>query len=160
MVSTSAAVISYITPQIFLEGKNWEVKTAVYLQCRRNSKGKVTLSLETGIQSTVEVDCVSSGEQRVDLLLNVPVDIVKRWYPVGYGDHPTYKLTAVYEGEERDEKSVNVGFRTTQLITEPIGEDEESMFFRINDIDIFIRGVNFIPMDVFESRIKEHDIEM
>ena len=92
--------------------------------------------------------------------MEVPVDSVKRWYPVGYGEQPLYKLTATYCGNEDMKKSVNIGFRTTQLVTEPIGSDEESMFFRINDIDIFIRGVNFIPMDVFESRMKNEDIDM
>lgn len=160
LVSTSSAVISYITPQVFLKGKNWTIQTAVYLQCRRNTKGKVTLSLETGITSETEVDCVATGEQRVDLTMNVPVASVEKWYPIGYGEHPLYKLTAVYEGTDRNEKTVSIGFRTTELVTEPIGEDEESMFFRINGIDIFIRGVNFIPMDVFESRMKEEDIDM
>ena len=130
------------------------------VQCRRNSKGVITTSLETGVSSSVEVDCINNGEQRVNLVLDIPVDSVKRWYPVGYGEQPLYKLTTVYEGAERDEKTVMMGFRTTQLVTEPIGDNEESMFFRINDIDIFIRGVNFIPMDVFESRITEHDIDM
>ena len=57
-------------------------------------------------------------------------------------------------------KSVRIGFRTADLIREKIGDDEESMFFRINDIDVFIRGSNFIPMDVFESRMTEDDIDM
>ena len=66
----------------------------------------------------------------------------------------------VFEGKEQDMKSVQIGFRTADLIREKIGADEESMFFRINDIDVFIRGSNFIPMDVFESRISEHDIDV
>ena len=37
-------------------------------------------------------------------------------------------------------KTVQIGFRTADLIREKIGDDEESMYFRINDIDVFIRG--------------------
>ena len=39
-------------------------------------------------------------------------------------------------------KTVHIGFRTADLIREKIGENEESMYFRINDIDVFIRGRN------------------
>ena len=53
---------------------------------------------------------------------------------------------------------MSVGFRTADLIREKIGDDEESMFFRVNDIDVFARGSNLIPMDVFESRISDEDI--
>lgn len=54
---------------------------------------------------------------------------------------------------------MEVGFRTAELVREKIGEDEESMFFRVNGIDVFIRGTNMIPMDVFESRMTEEDID-
>ena len=161
LVSTDSAVVSLITPQVMMdEQKNWSVKVAVYLQCKRNTQGRVKVSIEDIVSESVMVDCLKDGEHRVDVTLSVPSTAVKRWYPVGYGEHPTYELRVVFEGKEQDMKSVQIGFRTADLIREKIGADEESMFFRINDIDIFIRGSNFIPMDVFESRISEHDIDV
>lgn len=134
-------MISFVTPQVTLNAQSeWEVRVAVYLQCKRNTEGRVTVSLEDLASATADLDCVQDGEQRVDVMMKVAESAVKRWYPVGYGDHPTYTLTTVYEGEEKDMKEVQIGFRTADLITEKIGEDEESMYFRINGIDVFIRG--------------------
>ena len=84
---------------------------------------------------------------------------MRRWFPVGYGQQPLYRLVVRFEGAEPSEKTVEVGFRTAELVREKIGEDEESMFFRVNGIDVFIRGTNMIPMDVFESRMTEEDID-
>ena len=141
LVSTPAAVISYVTPQVTLNQQSeWEVRVAVYLQCKRNTRGRVVVSLEDLASATAELDCLQDGEQRVDVMMKVAEKAVNRWYPVGYGEHPTYTLTTVFEGEEMDQKEVQIGFRTADLITEKIGDDEESMYFRINGIDVFIRG--------------------
>ena len=159
LVSTASAVISYIVPQIFLTNKHWKVEVATYLQCKQGAKGNVTATLETGQTDTVEMECYRTGEQRVDLVLMVREELVKRWFPIGYGEHPMYNLTVRFDGEEQNEKTVEVGFRTAELVREKIGEEEESMFFRVNGIDIFARGTNMIPMDVFESRITTDDID-
>lgn len=156
LVSTPSAVISFVVPQIFLtKDQNWDVQVAAYLQCKEGAEGEVTATLETGVAASGLLHCHRDGEERVDLRFTVPGDSVKRWFPVGYGEHPLYKLTVAFEDSE---KTVSVGFRTADLIREKIGDDEESMFFRVNDIDVFARGSNFIPMDVFESRISDEDI--
>ena len=56
-------------------------------------------------------------------------------------------------------KIANEFNRPTILLSE-VGDELKGSARSVNDIDIFIRGVNFIPMDVFESRISEHDIDM
>ena len=171
LVSTSSAVISFVTPQVFLRKDHWDVKIAAYLMCKRDTRGMVTATLD-GFPFTTETEffCEKGGEQRVDLDLQIPENAVKRWYPVGYGDHPTYSLTVSYRSEvfttsliyleaskvipfdskapkttlldPEVSKTVHIGFRTADLIRENIGVDEESIYFRINDIDVFIRGRN------------------
>lgn len=138
LVSTSSAVISFVTPQVFFNKDHWDVRIAAYLMCKRDAQGPVTASLD-GLPFTTETTlfCEKDGEQRVDLDLSIPENAVKRWFPVGYGEHPTYGLTVSFGSEA---KTVHIGFRTAELIREKIGEDEESMYFRINDIDVFIRG--------------------
>lgn len=159
LVSTAAAVVSYVVPQIFLREKAWEVKVAAYLQCKQGATGEVVATLETGASARGALECFREGEARVDLVLTVPEASVRRWFPVGYGQQPLYRLVVRFEGTEPSEKTVEVGFRTAELVREKIGEDEESMFFRVNGIDVFIRGTNMIPMDVFESRMTEQDID-
>lgn len=139
LVSTASAVISFVTPQIFFSKDHWDVKIAAYLMCKRDGQGPVTAVLDGfPFKAETTLFCEKDGEQRVDLDLQIPENAVKRWFPVGYGDHPTYGLTVSFGSEAS--KTVQIGFRTADLIREKIGDDEESMYFRINDIDVFIRG--------------------
>ena len=48
--------------------------------------------------------------------------------------------------------------RTIELITEKdsIGD---SFFFKINGVSTFMKGVNYIPQDVFLPRVKKTDYE-
>ena len=56
--------------------------------------------------------------------------------------------------------SVNtaIGFRTIELVTQ---EDSigNNFFFKVNGIPIFMKGVNYIPQDVFLPRVKDADYE-
>lgn len=56
LVSTDSAVVSLITPQVMMdEQKNWSVKVAVYLQCKRNTQGRVKVSIEDIVSESVMV---------------------------------------------------------------------------------------------------------
>ena len=72
LVSTAAAVVSYVVPQIFLREKAWEVKVAAYLQCKQGATGEVVATLETGASARGALECFRDGEARVDLLVTVP----------------------------------------------------------------------------------------
>lgn len=171
LVSTSSAVISFVTPQVFLRKDHWDVKIAAYLMCKRDTRGMVTATLD-GFPFTTETEFFARRAGSASGLdLQIPENTVKRWYPVGYGDHPTYSLTVSYRSEvfmtsliyleaskvipfdlqrlqrqhyltPKSQSTVLSVSALADLIREKIGEDEESMYFRINDIDVFIRGRN------------------
>ena len=78
------------------------------------------------------------------------------WYPHGYGKQPLYKISAVLfaYGSELDSRSKNTGFRHVRLVqqADKVGK---SFFFRINGIDVFCGGSNWIPADNFTPRISD-----
>ncbi|WP_261717352.1 glycoside hydrolase family 2 protein [Streptomyces sp. FZ201] len=94
---------------------------------------------------------------RATLTLRVPD--VELWWPRGYGDQPLYDLEVTL-GEDADgagERTLDwwhrrVGFRTVGIDR---SADERGTGFTlvVNGVRIFARGVNWIPDDVFPSRV-------
>ncbi|WP_328318867.1 glycoside hydrolase family 2 protein [Streptomyces sp. NBC_00388] len=77
------------------------------------------------------------------------------WWPRGYGEQPLYDCEVVLRdgsGAVLDSWSRRIGFRTVALDT---AADEHGTGFTlvVNGERIFARGVNWIPDDVFPSRI-------
>lgn len=70
------------------------------------------------------------------------------WWPAGYGSPELYDLTV-----ETPDSSVsrNVGLRDMQVVNEK-DEYGASLIFRVNGVDIFAKGADWIPCDAFPSR--------
>ncbi len=73
------------------------------------------------------------------------------WYPHGYGEQPLYKLAIKLATEKQEFK---LGFRDIQIVQEPVaGEKGSSFFFKVNGIEMFVGGANWIPDDLLLNRI-------
>ena len=94
----------------------------------------------------------ADGKAEVEFLVKDP----KLWYPHGYGGQPLYKVTAtVTDGQSNlDSLSKRTGFRKSELVQEP-DEVGKSFYFRVNGIDVFCGGSDWIPADSFTPRITE-----
>ncbi|KAK5107531.1 hypothetical protein LTR62_001061 [Meristemomyces frigidus] len=95
---------------------------------------------------------VASGRGIVQFHVNEP----KLWYPHGYGEQPLYTVSATLstDGINLHTCSKRTGFRKGELIqeTDDIGK---TFYFRINGIDVFCGGSDWIPADSFTPRITE-----
>lgn len=86
----------------------------------------------------------------------------KLWWPLGHGGQPLYRVLVALRGAERanggrgrgvvDRASRTIGLRTVRLNT---GRDEHGSKFQIevNGKPIFCKGANWIPDDLFPTRI-------
>ncbi len=115
------------------------------------ARRELTLTVQVGeIRRQVTV---AAGEDTALLTLRVPD--AQRWWPHGYGAQPLYdcqvRLTDD-QGTELDSWSRRIGFRTVELDT---SADEHGSGFTlvVNGTRIFARGVNWIPDDVFPTRV-------
>ncbi|KAJ5611413.1 hypothetical protein N7510_008132 [Penicillium lagena] len=96
-------------------------------------------------------------------IINEDVDL---WWPSGYGAQSLYMATVSVTSPEFDKPAVvtkRVGFRTIVLNLEPISEEQTAAGvgpganwnFQINGHEIYAKGSNFIPPDVFWARVNE-----
>lgn len=99
-----------------------------------------------------ETASVGEGVAKVEFHVNSP----KLWFPHGYGEQPLYKITATVTSNsiEIHHATRRTGFRKGELVQEPdaIGK---SFYFRVNNIDVFCGGSDWIPADSFTPRVTE-----
>jgi beta-mannosidase len=129
---------------------------------QRHGRGRVTVEVDVevvspeGGRTTLEVEL---GGQRVEksVLLKAGVNTVrasvtvrnpKLWWPNGYGAQPLYPLVVRIAG---DEVRKRIGLRTLDVVNEADARGL-SMTFRVNGVDIFAKGANWIPCDALPQR--------
>ncbi len=87
------------------------------------------------------------GSARLELDVGMP-DL---WWPAGHGAQPLYDAVLSIPG---DSVTRRIGFRTLEIVTEK-DEAGASMIVRVNGIDIFAKGANWIPADALPAKITE-----
>ncbi|WP_250034705.1 glycoside hydrolase family 2 protein [Paractinoplanes maris] len=82
--------------------------------------------------------------------LTIDVDGVQPWNPRGYGDPSLHDLTVLLlDGDsELDRWEQRTGFRAVR-----IDETDGQFVFHVNEQPVLVKGVNWIPDDIFPSRM-------
>lgn len=82
------------------------------------------------------------------------IESPKLWMPNGLGEQHLYKVEVKLreEGEVVDERCMRIGLRDMQLVRKK-DEYGESFFHRVNGVDFFAMGADYIPEDCIFSRI-------
>ncbi|KXL49914.1 glycoside hydrolase family 2 protein [Acidomyces richmondensis BFW] len=91
---------------------------------------------------------------------------VQLWWPSGFGEQPLYYARIdVIDGDKNEITAIErrVGFRTIVLNLNPVTEVQQSAgiapgsnwHFEINGDEIYCKGSNFVPPDVFWPRANE-----
>ncbi|CAJ0581148.1 unnamed protein product, partial [Mesorhabditis spiculigera] len=79
---------------------------------------------------------------------------VELWWPNGHGNQVLYNLTASIPGAAK--KTVKVGFRKVELIQDFVNDQKPEwgrhFYFKVNDIPIFLKGSNWIPVATFPAQ--------
>ncbi|MEQ9404577.1 MAG: hypothetical protein RIM99_13380 [Cyclobacteriaceae bacterium] len=163
-------VSSGIWRPIYVEAWNDARITHSFVSTQSIAAEKALIQLSISIESDIEaMQTLLVGDQKMEVELikgindfTFPMEISqpKLWWPNGHGNPHMYNLDLklLIDGELRDERSVNYGIRTIQLINEPdsIGT---SFYFKVNGEAVFVKGANYIPQDIFPSRVKAEKYE-
>jgi beta-mannosidase len=112
--------------------------------------GEASLVLRATVDGhTVEAPVEGSAATAV-----IELENVRRWWPRGYGEAELYDVAVELLQNDRiiDDWNGRVGFRSGRLDTTP-DDHGTSMTFIVNDVPVYIRGVNWIPDDAFPHRV-------
>ncbi|XP_022214341.2 beta-mannosidase [Drosophila obscura] len=101
----------------------------------------------------------------------VPIEKVTAWWPNGYGDQKLYPLHFTLKAwlgsngpevrsKTKSQKSLRVGFRTLELVEVPAADKLGNTFlFRVNGLEIFMKGSNYIPSHILPEHQTKDQIE-
>ncbi len=86
----------------------------------------------------------------------ITVENPRLWWPNGLGDQPLYKLEGVLPDGQKGE--LKIGLRTMTVCRD---KDEwgEAFAFTVNGIPFFSRGADYIPEDVYLTRVTREKTE-
>uniref|UniRef100_A0A2A4JXF5 beta-mannosidase n=1 Tax=Heliothis virescens TaxID=7102 RepID=A0A2A4JXF5_HELVI len=165
----NGAIIRSVTTHISKVESYWNLKLKVYLESSQNKtvvagvlsatlqlEGKQTLKKWTQVNEMTAAD----GTLVVDLSMHITDNLVRLWWPNGYGEQPLYELTLQFTSDgypdESPYKKINVGFRTVELVesdaSEILGNGTAgrglTFYFKVNDYPLFMKGSNWIPSNI------------
>ena len=103
------------------------------------------------IVSTKQIE-LTSGANKIDL--DFALENPKLWYPIGLGEQSLYNFKAKLSINKKqiDERAKRTGLRTLELRQKP-DQYGISFEFVVNGIPVFARGANWIPADIFPTRV-------
>lgn len=129
--------------------------------CSIQREGKIvverTISSHSRYQYSGEISNNGSGLVMEEVVLELTIAEPKLWWPNGLGDQNLYGIFMVLRNEAGhtfDITTKTIGLRTLKLIREP-DEWGESFYFEVNGVSFFAKGGNWIPADIFPSRVEE-----
>ncbi|MEU3729305.1 glycoside hydrolase family 2 protein [Streptomyces sp. NPDC033538] len=148
----STARLAGVRPLVTVEGGTGRVEVRVEIE-RTEAGTDRSLAVRATVAG-VEARAAVDGTRAV-LTLDVPD--VSLWWPRGYGAQPLYDLEVVLAEDEAQAEPLDswqrrIGFRNVEL-DRSADEHGTGFTFVVNGVRVFVRGVNWIPDDVFPSRI-------
>jgi beta-mannosidase len=136
---------------------NWMINNTLYLETVNTKQTAVHLEIALSnnilYSSNITFNPLSDGTAHINLPISVNNTInIDPWFPNGVSNGNqtlySYKVSIITESGNYS-KNVKIGFRTIQLIEEPIDPIGSTFYFKVNGIRFFAKGSNWVPAHVF-----------
>jgi len=130
----------------------WDGHLRVDVQIQGETRfGAVTVRL-TGNGASGESVVAAEDWTQVEFTISD----IQPWWPHSLGEQPLYDVEVTFHNDVAllDRVHRRTGFRTVELDTTPDADGKGATFgFTINGVQVFARGMDWIPDDAFPSRI-------
>ena len=91
--------------------------------------------------------------------LNFEIENPKLWWPNGLGEQNLYNITTQLNINGKiEEASHRIGIRSVEVVRDK-DEKGTSFYFRVNGVPVFMKGANYIPNDIFPSRVSKEQLK-
>nr|CAI5847146.1 unnamed protein product [Callosobruchus analis] len=153
----SSVIRHVVTDVVEVEvNDTWILNVDIYLAPSKKTvtNGKIDARIELSNEVITRVVDVPEHAMNISIVYEIPKGSVHTWWPNGYGAHDLYLLKIRYSAKDESEvstKEVRIGFRTIELVEDPVGKGY-SFYFRVNGVPIFMKGSNEIPVDILPER--------
>ncbi|XP_059053179.1 beta-mannosidase [Achroia grisella] len=170
----NGAIIRTVTTHTEKKNGEWKLNIVAYLESSKVIKqldgylsAKLSLEGHQEVKLGKDVNLATRDDGSVEVELNITIseNVVRLWWPNGYGDQPLYDLNIFFttRGNENNvsRKNLRVGFRTLELVqvdastklgNNTIGGEGLVFYFDINGYPLFMKGSNWIPADILPER--------
>jgi beta-mannosidase len=158
----NARITALQISQDSVSSKKALVTTLFTIESASAFEGKLDLSYSlNGKNTEVGQRIINLKKGMNEVMINLAINNPALWWPNGLGDHPIYEFTgSLTSGQnEIDRFKAHTGLRTIKLVQKPEKEGGKSFYFEVNGIAVFAKGSNYIPSDVFPSRVTDKHYE-
>ncbi|XP_069671590.1 beta-mannosidase-like isoform X2 [Periplaneta americana] len=158
------AVIRDVTTNAKETKDHWILDVKIFFETGRevsevSGKFEVSLQLDTQLLITTKAVTMTPdvpGEFNATVQMEVAKEDVELWWPNEFGAQKLYNLSVSFNdsfGKEVSQTSLKVGFRTIELVQEPVKKGTGlTFYFKVNNVSIFSKGSNWIPSHVLPEK--------
>ncbi len=156
--SSNAYIDHYWIKQTASQDGGTDLICYVEVHAPENFDGQ--LEVKIGEYSAIQQIVNLSGSKSISLPIKLPPSF-PRWWPSGHGEQRLHDLTfrlSDNKNKTTERATIQVGIRSIELIneTDSLGT---SFMFQVNGQPIFMKGANYIPQDIFQTRVGQKDYE-
>uniref|UniRef100_UPI003D7EE713 glycoside hydrolase family 2 protein n=1 Tax=Kineococcus sp. SYSU DK004 TaxID=3383125 RepID=UPI003D7EE713 len=151
------ARLAAVRPLAVLDGSTGRLRVAVDVE-RSGLEGAGDLALHVRVRDLPGGELTASAPVAAGAsAAEVAVDVERApvWWPRGYGEQPLVRVEVELRtraGDLLDRSEHRTGFRSVRLDTAP-DEHGTSCVLVVNELPVFVRGVNWIPEDHLLTRL-------
>ncbi|KAG0296205.1 hypothetical protein BGZ96_010000 [Linnemannia gamsii] len=134
----------------------WEVQLCACVTSTRDQHLQLQVHFDDELPAIEHTFRITAGDHSLYHSFTVEKSLITLWWPRGYGVQKLYTLEASLvndKGSRVASHYFECGFRTCDLVQKPLvpGQPGDTFHFRVNGIDMFSKGANWIPGHVFDS---------
>ncbi|XP_074102182.1 beta-mannosidase-like isoform X2 [Cotesia typhae] len=158
MIVQDAIILDHTVDLYEINKTNWRINVTVFLEAALISSNEpiqcelsIILKINNSyLNNSKTINLLNSQQQSISL--DVLESQIHRWWPNGYGSQTLYNITTKLKTKSGVQiRKKRIGFRTVKLVQEPLKKGL-SFYFQINEVPIFAKGSNFIPMSIYPSK--------